>query len=158
MTTEWTDADDALAQLDSLPDDHPVTLTHAFFHALEDPEENREFLTQIVTPESVPAWGDFEIAARLIEFDFSISNSARIYPSAPDVAYVILLEHQPHPGIIRDRQIAPTLIPAWVWRPDLKGWKLHNITPAPGTPPEHLPRTSPGTAPSINAQPLRHAV
>lgn len=160
MNTEWTDADDALLAFHALPSDHPVKLTRDFFDAADDPQANRELLKGLVTPESLRYfWREFETAARLAELPFSINTSPRIYPSAPDVAYVLLMDHRPEPGRIEHGQkIAPLLMLTWIWRPELGGWKLHTASLPPGSAPELVPRTSPGTAPDINAQPLRHAV
>lgn len=148
----WTDADDASAMFEAIPDDHPVKLTEAFALALAALGDDRAeaFLAFIVTPESREAWGDFSAAAAALAGDYGINSVARSWPSAPDVAYVYLMEHEPKARMItRPEAVSVPHTFTWVWRPELGGWRLHGI--GPGDPPELLPRTSPHSAPDINA-------
>ncbi|MFF2275986.1 hypothetical protein [Agromyces sp. NPDC058126] len=153
MSTEtWSDADDASVAFESIPPEHPVKLTAAVYAALTALDQSHEFLRLVVTPESLPAWGDFTAAARALEAQYGINSVARSYPSAPDVAYVWLMEYSPDARMITTPEtvVVPHTF-TWIWRPELGGWKLHSI--GAGDAPEVLPRTSPGTAPDIGAIP-----
>jgi len=55
----WSEADDVALAFEAIPATHRVTLSVVFLFGLTKPADVREVLEQLVTPESLPTWGDF---------------------------------------------------------------------------------------------------
>lgn len=152
---QWTESDDALVAYETVPDDHPVRLSHVFAMALEDPATFRVALQTLVTPESLSAW-DFKSAGGVLD-GFGLLTHPRSPVNSPDVAYVYAVALGDTARLVtKPEAILVERVFCWVWRPELGSWRLHSITqqePDPDT----LPRSSPGTAPDIGAVPPRAA-
>lgn len=130
--------------------DHPVKIATAVFMAIKDGSFSAPAVSQFFTPESLADWGDFSTAqARFASIDSpGIGTTANPAVGAPDVVYVKIL-----PGAEEAWETDKTTpvvadgVFTFVWRPELGGWKIHRY--GEYALPEHLPRTSPGSAPSL---------
>jgi hypothetical protein len=119
----------------------PAGTALCFIQALQDPSAYRQALTNLTTPESREAWGDFSSAAALFA---EIANAGLATPGqrpVPDVAYV---------AVMRDVETAlyvdggvmvqsPAVV-SLVDRPDLGGWLVHAFDAA-FVLPEDMPRS-----------------
>jgi hypothetical protein len=150
----WTEEDEAMLALEALPGDEPIKLTIAVWNALTADADHRELVRGVVTPESAESWGDFsQLAAALDDENLGIVSKVRQEPGTTDVAVVWLLRDPGPARMMRGAEFANiAFMFTWVWRPELGGWRLHEV----GTrwvPTSELPRTSPGDAPALDAVP-----
>ncbi|MDQ2876638.1 MAG: hypothetical protein M3Y33_18315 [Actinomycetota bacterium] len=93
-------------------------------------------LRQLVTPESLPAWGDFGAARELLD---NVGMMSRAEYPAPGVAYVRYVSN-PAQGLKAD---APVMMMARAvatlqFRPEIDGWQVHAL--GDYCLPEDLPR------------------
>jgi hypothetical protein len=105
----------------------------AFVTALRNYETRRGVLPTLVTPESLPEWGDFWRPARYVRGlgDLAVGKQASRAEGAPDVAY----------GTVRrEGDAAPVAIVTLVWRPEYGKWLVHAFGDDP-VPANVVPRT-----------------
>jgi hypothetical protein len=147
---QWTVSDDAAFDLATKGQHHPSFSAMAFMSVMADPEDHAVALHSVVTPESIPAWGDFsETAAMLKEIgDWGVGSVPTAAEGAPDVAYVKILRDVTETYQQQDDALieVPAVI-TLIWRPEVGFWLVHGI--GLPIPPADLPRTSPGIAPTF---------
>lgn len=150
MSDEWTDEDDAMAAAAGLQPNHPVWTVITFMSGLDDLERYREQMSMLVTPESLPRWGDFTQIAEFIASIPDVGTGSRPnHPQgAPDVAYVKIMDHIEKSYIHQNegRIIEVPAIATLVWSEEAGLWRLHDV--GDYVEPEELPRPNPGIAPS----------
>ncbi|MFC7848574.1 hypothetical protein ACFUTU_08880 [Arthrobacter sp. NPDC057388] len=107
--------------------DDPRRIGYWFFRALHDRARNLDDLHLIVTPESRPLWGSFEMAAALLDCieDPGMLQEAVYAHGDLDVCYMrIIREARDHtPTTVLDDPLLITL----VWRPDHGRWMVHHF-------------------------------
>jgi hypothetical protein len=146
----WTVGDDAAFDLATKGQHHPSFSAMAFMSVMANPEDHADALHSVVTPESIPAWGDFsETAAMLKEIvNWGVGSVPTAAEGAPDVAYVKILrdvtETYQQQG---DALVEVPAVLTLIWRPEVGLWLVHGI--GLPIPPADLPRTSPGVAPTF---------
>jgi hypothetical protein len=108
----------------------PRQIGYWFFRALHDRARNLDDLHLIVTPESRPLWGAFEIAAALLDSieDPGMLQEAVYAHGDLEVCYMrVIREAKEHtfitPATIMDDPLLITL----VWRPDHGRWMVHGF-------------------------------
>lgn len=154
MSTEdsWGEDDDSAFAFHAMPETHPVKLAMNVFRVMRGGTFVPERVREAVTPESVEAWGDFGVFARMCAaIDApafgSIANPAY---GASDVVYVKVLSGVQKGYTIRqDGPVMAATVFTLVWRPELGGWRIH----AAGSDyvlPEDVPRSAPNAAPPLS--------
>lgn len=150
--SEWTAEDDAAASAAALPPNHPWHVVTMFVEAVQHREEYRVALTRLVTPESLPAWGDFSEIAGLFQSwgDWGIASRAHVMAGDADVCYIKIVRDVPETYQAQGNEFVPVIaLITLVWRPEAGLWQIHGIGPNP-LQPEELPRTSPNVAPEVD--------
>ncbi|GAB3535814.1 hypothetical protein GCM10027403_14540 [Arthrobacter tecti] len=106
----------------------PVAVGMMFVNALADHRHYEIALSRLVTPESLPYWGDFsEIAEHVASIENwgfgSIANEA---VGDPNVRYCKLMSGVESSFQVTDAQIinAASII-TMVWRPEYDQWMVH---------------------------------
>lgn len=154
MSDSWTSADDFEAATAGYDFTEPLSTAMAFISALSREPLDVDQLASVVTPESLPAWGNFSSAAAGLSSipEWAIASYPDPAPNATDVAYVKILKNEPES---RQQEGDVVVVPAaWItliWRPERGTWLVHafgNPLPADG-----LPRSSPGEAPEYTRAP-----
>ena len=123
--------DDVAALLaDAGPDspENPVAVGAAFLNVLADPAgPNRAVLAHLVTPESLPAWGDFTDAAAMIG-DCGMTSRANPSDTDPDVVYVKYVSSDgQNYRAASEMMIMVRAVGTLVRRPELGGWRVHGV-------------------------------
>lgn len=141
--------DDEAAQVaagiaDSGADGSPVHAALTFCNALANRRRNRGALRMLVTPESLPAWGDFREAANgLADIpDWGFGTMANRAAGDDAVAYFKILSGVREDSIVLDAQVMfAAAIVTLVWRPEFGRWLVHAF----GGPllPERVPHGTP---------------
>lgn len=150
--SRWSDEDDALVELEMLPDHHPALFVDAFRTGLELSEvdvANQLLAEAFVTPESRDSWGDFSRARGVFSGGLRISMTAWYARDAPDVAYIRLVDTDQH-TFADASQIPATMHVTLVWRPEIArenpvAWRIHALGEA--FHPDDVPRTAVGSDP-----------
>lgn len=133
---------------------HPMSVAKWFLGAILKPDSTLIELTLLVTPESLPQWGDFTEVAPALD-GYGLASGVRIGLDAtgvpaPDVAYIQLLslaETGNYTSVISEpTAVLRPLVLTLVWRPEVGSWQVHCIGAA--APVAALPRTSPGVGPA----------
>lgn len=139
MSDSWNDAEAAVM---GYPENHPFHVTTRFLSALPDAKDMRPVLSEMVTPESLPAWGDFSLAAEIREGwgDWFLGTRTAVAPPDLDVAYARIFKTVDAPAIA---------VITLVWRSERDTWLIHGLGPEPWLPDDGS-RTSPGVAPSVD--------
>ena len=171
-------SDDGAAEISEVPDDelpdledmwgpsipeNPAFIGGVFLSNL-GPDGDDEILSQLITPESVDAFGDFSVARTMVaaEKDTGIGSLANRPEGASDVAYMKLIlnmHDQLLPGtesliVSGAETLARAFIASLVWRPERGMWLVHSF--GDYARPEEMPRTSPGEAPTIDPLAIHH--
>jgi hypothetical protein len=122
--------DEAGARADAGPisPDNPVAVAGAFLSFLSEPGgPNAENLALVVTPESLPAWGDFTATAEMLRGCGMMSRSK---PSDdPAVVYVgYPTDHDGQLYQVQSEMVIPVrAVATLVWRPELESWRVHSV-------------------------------
>ncbi|MCL8250067.1 hypothetical protein AERO_01610 [Aeromicrobium fastidiosum] len=132
------------AVLGAMSWENPVSVAAAFWTALGEPPspERTAELTALCTPESLPAWGDFDGIAEMLSGHGLASFPA--YP-APGVSYVKFPENIDEAIVVSGPTLMAAKIMTLQYRDDLEphGWRVFALgTPIP---PESVP--PPGVMP-----------
>ncbi|MDA4893289.1 hypothetical protein [Microbacterium resistens] len=150
MADEWTQRDEAEFYFTALEASHPVKRASVFFMMVLRGDFDADVVGSFVTPESRPAWGDFSAARGSFESIGSpgIGSHARPAEGAPDVVYVKVLDsvHEAHLVTTPTPVVVPGVF-TMIWRPEVGAWLIHSF--GDYLLPEVVPRTSPGSAPSV---------
>lgn len=130
-------AEEVLADVaESNPPGSPWWTGHAF-HAAVTREDGQQItaLHQLVTPESLAAWGDFAEARKLLH---DTGMTSRADEPGPGVAYVKFVSDTGE-GYTAVGPVAMMVRAAATlqFRPELGGWRVHALGGA--LPPEELP-------------------
>ncbi|MFD1211000.1 hypothetical protein ACFQ36_02955 [Arthrobacter sp. GCM10027362] len=130
---EWrrfTTDGEAAAQLPEFSFGNPLAVAMAFCHALDDHERYRPALSQLVTPESLPAWGDFSETAGFLRSLENVGYGSQVTPAVgdPDVVYFKILSgvKQSYQAL-EDQVMDIAAIVTLVWRPEYGRWLVHAI-------------------------------
>lgn len=118
----------------------PVAVGIMFCNALDDPQENYVVLARLATPESLPAFGDFTVAAGMIAAgqDIGYGSHAERAVGDDDVAYFKILSGVTKSFQMLEGQIILALaVLTLVWRPEFGEWRVHGI--GEGLRPEDVP-------------------
>jgi hypothetical protein len=103
-----------------------VTFINALYHDRGRP--NLYVLQQLVTPESVPAWGDFRSTAERLK-GCGAGSMASPSMDDPDVVYFKFITD--HDGVTYQAQedmiIMTRAVATLVRRPSLGGWRIHGV-------------------------------
>jgi len=140
--------DEAPAVLPPEDPTNPVFIGILFCNALADHHHYRVALGKLVTPESLPNWGDFSEAAALLASIEDHAYGSRTNPAqgAPDVHYFKILRNVPESyQLLDDQLLAGAAVLTLVWRPEHGRWMVHSI--GDYLLPETLPRSAPGQLP-----------
>ena len=111
-------------------------------------------LHNLVTPESLDAWGDFSEAAKGLEAiqNPGFGSRANRAHDASDVAYVKILSNIEQSYEVTEEQVVlAAAVVTLVWRPEFGQWMVHGL--GDHIRPEGLPRTSPNDAPEESPEP-----
>jgi hypothetical protein len=126
----WGNVDDLLLAIAAMGDRHPMTTIYRFLGLVRDPAANADELNILVTPESLPHWGDFSSIQPVIDSVKDPGFGTRIlrYPHAKDVGYFRILEGVPESF---DRRVPASedvpIIIVVVWRPEYDRWLIHGF-------------------------------
>lgn len=110
--------------------ENPVAVGGAFLSFLFDPGgPNKEHLELVVTPESLPSWGDFTETADLLQ---NCGMSTRATPAQTDERVVYVKYITDHDGQTYQVQgddvvIMARAVATLVYRPELGGWRIHGV-------------------------------
>jgi hypothetical protein len=110
--------------------DDPRRIGYWFFRALHDRAKNLDDLHMIVTPESRPFWGSFEIAAALLDSieDAGMLQEAVYAHGDLNVCYMrVIREAKEHTLITPASVLDDPLLITLVWRPDHGRWMVHGF-------------------------------
>ena len=146
--------EDAAAALPEPSLDDPVAVGILFLKALRDPGQYSNALHNLVTPESLDAWGDFSEAAKGLEAiqNPGFGSRANRAHDASDVAYVKILSNIEQSYEVTEEQVVlAAAVVTLVWRPEFGQWMVHGL--GDHIRPEDLPRTSPNDAPEESPEP-----
>ncbi|MDQ0866484.1 hypothetical protein [Arthrobacter globiformis] len=119
----------------------PRRIGYWFFRALHDRAKNLDDLHLIVTPESRPLWGSFEIAAALLDSieDPGMLQEAVYADGDPEVCYMrVVREAKEHTFSTPTTMLDDPLLITLVWRPDHGRWMVHGLGDA--VHPDRVPR------------------
>ena len=119
----------------------PRRIGNWFFRALHDRAKNLDDLHLIVTPESRPLWGSFEIAAALLDSieDPGMLQEAVYADGDPEVCYMrVIREAEGHTFTTPATMLDDPLLITLVWRPDHGRWMVHGFGDL--VHPERVPR------------------
>lgn len=125
------DEAEAVLPVASLQD--PVAVGMMFVNALGNHREYFNALQRFVTPESLPAFGDFTEAANFLASieDFGCGTIADRAYGDEDVAYFKILRGVPDSYQVLDAQpIMAAAVLTMVWRRQFGEWRVHSIGPA----------------------------
>lgn len=132
--------------LDALPEESltdPVSVGVMFCNALVDDHVHyRTALSNLVTPESLEAWGDFSEPAAFLKGlpDMGYGSMVNEAVGAPDVVYFKIIGDVPTSYQVIDAQpIEVAAVLTMVWRPEYNQWLIHSI--GEYLQPEEVPRT-----------------
>lgn len=105
----------------------PRQIGYWFFTALGDRAESD--LRLLVTPESLPSWGSFEVAAAALEaLDNPGMMQEAIYAEGdPDVCYMRIVRDATTHKITQPTLLDDPLILTLVWRPERGHWMVHRL-------------------------------
>lgn len=142
----WTTADDIAMEFATNRATHPLLPVARLLTAITSDPVDVGFALSAVTPESASVWGDFAFWAQSL---IGWRPMARVEsaPRALDVVYLALVEAErplPPPGetfLIYEVTV--------VWRPELGGWRIHDIGRRWHPSDMRGVRTSPNRAPRI---------
>ncbi len=136
--------EEALAGLPDEDSTDPVIAGVTFCNALtQNFPYYRTALKQLVTPESLDAWGDFsEAAAFLNELpEMAFGSKVNEAVGAPDVVYFkILRDVTTSYEVVDEQPINAAAVLTLIWRPERKQWLVHSIGDYSTL--ENLPRTA----------------
>ncbi|WP_087872366.1 hypothetical protein [Arthrobacter globiformis] len=110
--------------------DDPRRIGYWFLRALHDRARSLDDLHLIVTPESRPLWGSFEIAAALLDSieDPGMLQEAVYAHGDLDVCYMrVIREAQAHLAQTPPAALDDPLLITLVWRPDHGRWMVHGF-------------------------------
>jgi hypothetical protein len=110
--------------------DDPRRIGYWFFRALHDRAKNLDDLHLIVTPESRPLWGSFEMAAALLDFieDPGMLKEAVYAHGDLDVCYMrVIREAKEDTALTPATALDDPLLITLVWRPDHGRWMVHHF-------------------------------
>ncbi|WP_141677859.1 hypothetical protein [Microbacterium oleivorans] len=149
MSDSWDASDDAAASIAGYGLTEPFLPALAFMELIQQDPLDVEKFSDVVTPESLAAWGDFSEAQAAVEAvqDWGMGSYPEPAADAPDVAYVKILRNEPEARQeTADRVVYPALWLTLVWRPEYGMWLVHALGGRPSDP-DDVPRSSPGVAP-----------
>ena len=118
-----------MADIGEMSMTHPAAVAFAFFYAVT--QENGPdvvWLQQLVTPESLPLWGDFAELPAMVG-DLGLSTPGWRAHGRDDVHYVGLMENPPADAAqtVGDLVVAGKVL-TLQRRPDLGGeWRVHAL-------------------------------
>lgn len=108
--------------------DNPVAIGAAFLNLVNAPGgPDVQGLANLVTPESLSAWGDFASAAERLT---GCGMTSRANPSAtdPEVVYVkYVTDDGKNYTADGDIMIMARAVATLVWRPELGSWRVHGL-------------------------------
>ncbi|MEU8901414.1 hypothetical protein AB0C65_36495 [Nocardia sp. NPDC048505] len=114
----------------SIQQDPPYLVATLFCEALEDPERNQVALRALVTPESLPAWGDFSTTAAQFSSIQDPGYGSRVDRAfeADDVGYFKILSGVTQSYQVTEGQIiACAAVITLVLHRDTGQWMVHSI-------------------------------
>lgn len=118
----------------SLPEEsmqNPAYVGQTFCSALEEHAEfAHDVLPRLVTPESLPSWGDFSQAAAFLNGIEDLGYGTRVNPAEgdPNVAYFKIMSGVTQSYQAIEDQILPFAgVLSMVWRPEYGEWRVHGI-------------------------------
>ncbi|MDS0137561.1 MULTISPECIES: hypothetical protein [unclassified Amycolatopsis] len=124
-----TDYEAAEADMGPMDPENPIAIARIFITALHGPEGPLvDVLRAVVTPESLPAWGDFRDAAEALE---GCGMTSRVSPS-DDPAVVYAKYVTDHDGVTYqvqggDMVLMVRAVATLVHRPEHGGWLIHGV-------------------------------
>jgi hypothetical protein len=154
----WTSFDTEQVKMAAMGPRHPLNTAIAFMNAMDDPASNLELLSNLVTPESLPLWGDFSAAKAMLDAieEQGFGSIVNRRPGAPDVGYFKILSGVSKAyEVTEEQEVHVPAMVTLVWRPEAGAaflpepgmWLVHQIgDPAEPEDLSHV-RTSPGAAP-----------
>lgn len=110
----------------------PAGVVARLLLALDDRPLDLELLQSLVTPESLPEWGDFtDLAAHLHEFNWSLGSQGQEID--PDLVYIAIFEDNTGKSYysLETVEVAARAIASVVFRPSLGGWRVHSLGQRP---------------------------
>ena len=126
--------DDVNQQVAEQPEDadwsDPNTTAQLFVLGLSDPAKYFEALASVITPESRPRWGDFQVAARKLEAipDWGLGDSPTPAVGDPTVVYAKILPHVEESFLVTlDQHVNVAAVLTLVWRTKLGMWRVHDF-------------------------------
>jgi hypothetical protein len=135
--------DEADASIPEPSSTNAVAVGMAFVSTLATDPLDLDGLAFLVTPESLPSWGDFSGPAAWLATigDWGVGSVANEAIGAPDVAYVKIVRGVDQSCQVVDEQIiAVPGVVTLVWRPERGMWLVHAI--GEFVRPEDVPRTA----------------
>ncbi|MGO4143461.1 hypothetical protein AB4Y77_00100 [Paenarthrobacter sp. YAF11_1] len=106
----------------------PVAVGLLFCNALSDPAEYQVALRRVVTPESLPAWGDFSDAAQFLASipDRGFGSMANRALGDDGVAYLKILSGVTQSfQVLEDQVVMAAGFVTLAWRPEFGEWRVH---------------------------------
>jgi hypothetical protein len=142
---EWrriTSDEEANSAMPEFSFQDPAPVGQMFCDALKDPAHYQVALRRLVTPESLPAWGDFSEAAAFVQSlpdDVGTGTVAQRAHGDDNVAYFKIMSGVTESYQALEEQIVFLAgVVTLVWRPELGEWRVHAIG-GDYTKPEYVP-------------------